>query len=215
MVSAIDLAKRALVGLLKTIAAAYGVVENISRDSPDEDLRSAYRRILRRAHPDHGGDAEHQKSLNNAIGAWEEALKASRGRGGDQRKSGNSSDGATQVPSGLPTSNSDPKEGGKIRFQSLGILLTYQKFDDEACWKRFVTYVEGQIPAHSPDLNPIESFWSWLKKELRRRDLEDLRQKQPPLGKTAYKQRVKSILKGKKAQKAARAKFANFRKVCK
>ena len=71
------------------------------------------------------------------------------------------------------------------------------------------------IPSHSPDLNPIESFWGWLKKELRRRDLEDLRQKRPPLGKTAYKRRVKNILKGKKAQKAACAKFANFRKVCK
>ena len=45
MVSAIDRSKRALVGLLKTRAAVYGVVANISRDSPDTDLRSAYRRI--------------------------------------------------------------------------------------------------------------------------------------------------------------------------
>ena len=145
MVSALDRARRALVGLLKTIAALYGVVESISRDSPDKDLRSAYRRISRKTHPDHGGDAEHQKSLNNAMGAWEEAQKASRRHGGDRRKGGSSADGAAQVPSGLPATHGDPKEKGKFRFQSQGILLTYQKFDDKACWKRFVTYVEGQL----------------------------------------------------------------------
>ena len=30
-----------------------------------------------------------------------------------------------------------------------------------------------QIPPRSPDLNPIEKFWGWLKRELRRRDLKD------------------------------------------
>ena len=28
------------------------------------------------------------------------------------------------------------------------------------------------IPSHSPDLNPMQSFWGWLRGELRRRDLE-------------------------------------------
>jgi hypothetical protein len=70
------------------------------------------------------------------------------------------------------------------------------------------------IPPHSPDLNPIESFWGWLRQTLRRRDLEDLRLKRPPLGKTAYKQRVRSVLRSKKAQSVAKAKFRNFKKVC-
>ena len=35
------------------------------------------------------------------------------------------------------------------------------------------------------------------------------------LGKTAYKQRIKAVLRSRKAQTAAKAKFANFRKVCK
>ena len=30
-----------------------------------------------------------------------------------------------------------------------------------------------RIPPHSPDLNPIEKFWSWLRRELRKRDLDD------------------------------------------
>ena len=46
------------------------------------------------------------------------------------------------------------------------------------------------IPSHSPDLNPIDSFWGWLRGELRRRDLEDLRLKKPALNKSQYKQRV-------------------------
>lgn len=70
------------------------------------------------------------------------------------------------------------------------------------------------IPARSPDLNPIESFWGWLRQRLRLRDLEDLRQGRPPLGKTAYKMRVKAVLKSKKAQDVAKAKFRAFKKVC-
>ena len=69
------------------------------------------------------------------------------------------------------------------------------------------------IPARSPDLNPIESFWGWLRRELRRRDLEDLRLKKPPLSKSQYKQRVKQVLSTAKAQKVAKAKFRNLKKV--
>ena len=71
------------------------------------------------------------------------------------------------------------------------------------------------IPAHSPDLNPIESFWSWLRRELRRRDLEDLRLKKPALTKTQYRRRVQDIIRTVKAQKVAKAKFQNLKKVCK
>ena len=39
-----------------------------------------------------------------------------------------------------------------------------------------------QIPPRSPDLNPIEKFWGWLRREMRRRDLEDWNAKRPPLG---------------------------------
>ena len=42
----------------------------------------------------------------------------------------------------------------------------------------------------SPDLNPVEMFWGWLRKKLRSMDLEDLRKKRRPLGKTAYTARV-------------------------
>ena len=45
--------------------------------------------------------------------------------------------------------------------------------------------------------------------------MEDFRQKRPALGKTAYKQRLRAVLRSKKAQKVAKAKFHNFKSVCK
>ena len=80
-------------------------------------------------------------------------------------------------------------------------------------WKNRIQLLH--IPARSPDLNPIESFWGWLRKELRRRDLEDLRLKRPALGRTAYKQRVKNLLRSRRAQNVAKQKFAGFKSVCK
>ena len=47
-----------------------------------------------------------------------------------------------------------------------------------------------KIPPRSPDLNPVEKFWAWLRKGLRKRDLKDAVAKRPVLGKTAYKARV-------------------------
>ena len=70
------------------------------------------------------------------------------------------------------------------------------------------------IPAKSPDLNPIESFWGWMRAQLRRRDLQDLRAGRPPLGKMAYKVRLTRFLKTRRAQDVAKAKFNAFKKVC-
>ena len=70
------------------------------------------------------------------------------------------------------------------------------------------------ISARSPDFNPIESFWGWLRQAMRRKDLEDLRNKRPALGKTAWTCRLKRVLKSKKAQSVAKSKFINFKKVC-
>ena len=72
-----------------------------------------------------------------------------------------------------------------------------------------------KIPPRSPDLNPIEKFWAWLRKELRRRDLEDYKNRKPCLGKVQYTERVKQVLKTATAQKEASNIAAGFRSVCK
>lgn len=70
------------------------------------------------------------------------------------------------------------------------------------------------VPARSPDLNVIEKFWSWLRRELRKRDLNDLVKKRPPLGKMAYRQRILAVCRLPKAKAVAANYFKSFRKVC-
>ena len=71
------------------------------------------------------------------------------------------------------------------------------------------------VPPRSPDLNPVERFWSWLRRELRHRDLHDLHAKRPVLGKMAYRRRVRGIMKTKKAKLVATNITKGFKKVCK
>ena len=70
------------------------------------------------------------------------------------------------------------------------------------------------VPAKSPDLNPVEMFWSWLRRKLRLMDLADLRNKRQILGKTAYTMRVKKVMKSQKAQTVAKNYAKRFRKTC-
>ena len=71
------------------------------------------------------------------------------------------------------------------------------------------------VPARSPDLNPIEMFWGWVRRQLRLKDLEDLRQKRPTLNKTAYTARVKTLFRTQKAQTMAKRFAARLRTTCK
>ena len=71
------------------------------------------------------------------------------------------------------------------------------------------------MPARSPDLNPVEKFWSWLRRSLRRMDLEDLKAKRKPLDKAAYTARVQAVCRTQKAQRAGAACCQGLKKVCK
>ena len=82
MPSAIDLAKRSLVGLLKRLATFYVIVLQLNRDASEADVRAAFRNVSRKAHPDRGGRGEDQQKLNGAYEAWQEALKKGRSKPG-------------------------------------------------------------------------------------------------------------------------------------
>ena len=71
------------------------------------------------------------------------------------------------------------------------------------------------VPPKSPDLNPVEMFWGWLRRKLRLMDLEDLRKKRRPLGRTAYTARIKGVLKSQKAQTVAKNFARRLRQACK
>ena len=72
-----------------------------------------------------------------------------------------------------------------------------------------------KIPPRSPDLNPIEQFWSYLKGRLRALDLQDALNKRPTLGKTACKARVKRVLQASRTQTAAKNIVKGLMKTCK
>lgn len=97
------------------------------------------------------------------------------------------------------------------------ILCDSESFlEAKPCRKVYITkrFQLLHIPARCPDLNPIESFWGWVRARLRNRDLEDLNRGRQPLGKTAYRTRVRNFLRSRKAQDVAKAKFKAFKKVC-
>ena len=83
-----------------------------------------------------------------------------------------------------------------------------------AAHKKFKVHLI-KIPAKSPDLNPVERFWSWLRRTLRAMDLQDLVKKRPVLGRMAYKQRVKRLIKSPKAKEVAANCFDGLRRVAK
>ena len=88
MVSAIDSAKRVLVALLKSIAAVYSLTLSLTRESTDAEIQSAFRKVSKKAHPDHGGKKEHQAALNTARDTWEDATKAGKEKHGGERRDG-------------------------------------------------------------------------------------------------------------------------------
>ena len=70
------------------------------------------------------------------------------------------------------------------------------------------------VPAKSPDMNPIEMYWGWIRRKLRLMDLADLRLKRRPLGKFAYIIRVKNVMKTEKSQTVAKNFARRFRTAC-
>ena len=70
------------------------------------------------------------------------------------------------------------------------------------------------VPARSPDLNPVEKFWGWVRKRLREMDLADLKAKRRPVQRTALKARVRSIVASGSAKLVAKNYAFGLRKVC-
>ena len=64
-------ARRALVKLLLTLAAVYHAVLDLRRDSCDNDVNKAFKKLIVKVHPDKGGSAEDTKRLNAAkVKLW-------------------------------------------------------------------------------------------------------------------------------------------------
>ena len=168
------------------LASVYGIALAINRECPDDDLVKAYRKVALRCHPDKGGSTAHTKKLNAARDAWKEAQKA---------------EGKSQQ-----------------REQQRHVLCENELFltgRDALTEYRESKVTLWHIPARSPDLNPVEKFWGWLRKELRRRDLADMVARRAVLGKEAYRARVRAVCRSAKAKRVAKNLARGLRKVCK
>lgn len=63
MVSAVQLAKRALVSILLSLAQQYGLDLTLRREDSDALLLSAFRKVVKRVHPDKGCRVEDAQRL--------------------------------------------------------------------------------------------------------------------------------------------------------
>jgi curved DNA-binding protein CbpA len=72
--------KRALITVMLALAAAYGILLACVRDSPDDEVLRAYRKLLLRVHPDKGGTTADQQRLQGAKEAWDAARRRRPGR---------------------------------------------------------------------------------------------------------------------------------------
>jgi hypothetical protein len=80
-VSPLQRAKRAFVIVLQSIAAAYSVQLDVTRESADNLVTSAFRRVAKKVHPDKGGKLVDSQRLLAARQLWEDALRAAGANG--------------------------------------------------------------------------------------------------------------------------------------
>ena len=71
-----------------------------------------------------------------------------------------------------------------------------------------------RIPARSPDLNPVEQVWAYLRKKLRAMDLADAVAQRSLLGKSAYKLRVRRVVQSRIFQRVAAKVALGLKKTC-
>ena len=85
--SAATLAKRALVSVILRLAVAYLITLAVNRDSPDERITAAYRKLVLKVHPDKGGRVSDMQELQEAKVELEAAAANVRKGGGRPRQS--------------------------------------------------------------------------------------------------------------------------------
>ena len=86
--SPLQLAKRAFVAVLLALAVAHNIAVEVSRDSPDDAVRKAFRKVCVKPHPDKGGSLAEQQRLNAAKEACDAALGQGARRGRPRKAAG-------------------------------------------------------------------------------------------------------------------------------
>ena len=82
MLSRVQVATRAFVVVLLSLARLYELVLDVNRESAVEQVIKAYRKVLLKAHPDKGGRKQDAQTLQAAKETWDKARKGSTAQGG-------------------------------------------------------------------------------------------------------------------------------------
>ena len=141
MPSALDVAKRALVKLLRATASKHHTETSVSRESCDKDVAKAFRTVSLRAHPDKGGEKEAYQKLSAAYDSWQSLLKNKRDVGRPKESSEQERPKAAK-----PCQLACTRQRREFRVQSQAVLLTYQSFSADTVvalgvWSRFLQFV--------------------------------------------------------------------------
>ena len=127
--------KRALVTLLLELARVYNLTLNLNRDSQDDAVKSTFRKVIVRAHPDKAGGSEAAAKRLNA--AWENWNNASKTKG---RPPAASTPSAGAGMCAVPAQTRRKKE---FRIQADAVMLTYQGLQDTCRLARTSTKPSG------------------------------------------------------------------------
>lgn len=138
--SAVLLAKRALVVLIRTLASTYNVIVDCTRDATDREVLASFRKVALQTHPDRGGNTTDQQKLNDARAAWDELRRQKTAAGRPKRGT------QAQPQSGsifLPVGVVPGKKGRpEYRVNAPAALFTYMAFDGGlGQWERFCDFV--------------------------------------------------------------------------
>ena len=147
--SSLQAARRSFVKLLLALAAVYNLTLTINRDSTDEVLTQAFRKVAKKVHPDKGGDEKDSKNLHQARDAWKEARKQTKMPGRPWGAGTSSGDSNPKLP-GKSGELADPRQLQKgrrseKRVRGLATMLTYFGIRDYAHWRRFVDFVAARL----------------------------------------------------------------------
>ncbi|CAK9065211.1 Uncharacterized protein SCF082_LOCUS33419 [Durusdinium trenchii] len=130
--SLIQLAKRALVSVLLALAQQYGVRLQISRESADGHVESAFRSLVKKVHPDKGGNVGEMQRLQKAMEEWRSAKAKSARVGGRPARTA------------VALLGDGEKKKRSCKILSSAVLLTYHGVEVDV-WQAFVCFVKDHL----------------------------------------------------------------------
>jgi len=128
--STLGAATRAFVSVLLVLSRSYLLALEVNRDSTQEHLVKAYRKVLLKVHPDKGGKKEDAQRLQEAKETWDKARKGSAGKDASPKTGAN--EGAVVC-----------HQRKEFRVNAAFVLLTYQGVADLHQWPGFPGWGAG------------------------------------------------------------------------